>query len=104
MKAKITRIIRPVFDNMKSVKIKVNEDNTKLLLMASNQTRRADGGLSVSMVRGGKEVKPESSAKSLGVIFSSNLSWKEQTQAKLKDCGSRLAALRNVQTVVTKSR
>ena len=56
------------------------------------------------MVIGGKEVRPESTAKSLGVIIRSNLSLKEQTQAKLKDCGSCLAALRNMQTLVTKSR
>ena len=104
VKAKITRTIRPVFENMKSARLKVNEDKTKLLLIASNQKRRAEGGLSVSMMIGGKEIKPESSAKSLGVIFSSDLSWREQTQGKLKDCGSRLAALRNVQTLVTKSR
>ena len=42
------------------------------------------------------------SAKSLGVIIVSDLSWKEQTQAKFKDCGNKLAALRNVQTLVTR--
>ena len=52
------------------------------------------------MVIRGKEVRPES----LGVIIRSNLRWKDQTQAKLKECGSCLAALRNVQTLVTKSR
>ena len=29
-KSKITRTIRPVFDNMKSARLKVNEDKTKL--------------------------------------------------------------------------
>ena len=104
VKANITRTIKPVFQNMKAARLKVNEDKTKLLIIASNQKRRAEGGLSVSMVIGGKEIKPESSARSLGVLISSDLSWREQTQAKLKDCGSQLAALRNVQTLVTKRR
>ena len=56
------------------------------------------------MVIGGNEVKPQRSATILGVLISSDLSWRKQTQAKLKDCGSRLAALINVQTLVTKSR
>ena len=56
------------------------------------------------MVIGGNEVKPQRSATILGVLISSDLSWREQTQAKLKYCGSRLAALINVQTLVTKSR
>ena len=41
VKVKITRTIRPVFDNMKSARLKVNQDKTKLLLIASNQKRRA---------------------------------------------------------------
>ena len=42
--------------------------------------------------------------KALGVIIGTDLNWKEQTQAKLKECGNRLAALQNVQTLVTKSK
>ena len=95
--------LHPVFENMKASRLKVNEDKTKLIIIASNQKRRAEGGLDVSMMIGGKEVKPESSAKSLGVIISGDLSWKEQTKAKLQECGSRLAALRNVQTLITKN-
>ena len=38
------------------------------------------------------------------MIIGTDLNWKEQTQAKLKECGSRPAALRNVQTLVTKSK
>ena len=96
--------LRPVFENMKAARLKVNEDKTKLLVIASNQKRRAEGGLRVSMIIGGKEVKTESSAKSLGVIIGSDLSWREQTLAKITDCGGKLAALRNVQTLVTKTR
>ena len=43
VKAKITRILKPVFLNMKAARLKVNEDKTKLLLITSNQKRRAEG-------------------------------------------------------------
>ena len=103
-KRKMGSTLQPVFENMKAARLKVNEDKTKLLVIASNQKRRAQGGLQVSMQIGGKEIKPESSAKSLGVIIGTDLSWKEQTKSKLTDCGSRLAALRNIQTLITKNR
>ena len=51
VKANITRTIRP---DMQEARLKVNEDKTKLLIIASNQKRRAVGGLGVSMVIGGK--------------------------------------------------
>ena len=104
LKRRMIRTLRPVFENMKAARLKVNEDKTKLLIIASHQKRRAEGGLDVTMMIGGKELKPESSAKSLGVIIGSDLSCREQTQAKIKECGSRFAALRNVQTLVTKKK
>ena len=78
-KGKMNSTLRPVFENMKAARLKVNKDKTKLLIITSNQKRRAEGGLAVSMSIGGKEVKPESSAKSLGVIIGSDLIWKEKT-------------------------
>ena len=82
----------------------VRQQEQESIIIASNQKRRVEGGLVRPMVIGGKQLKPETSAKSLGVIIGSNLSWKEQTQSKLTDCGSRLAALRNIQTLVTRNK
>ena len=61
-KGKMNSTLRHVFENMKAARLKVNKDKTKLLIITSNQKRRAEGGLAVSMSIGGKEVKPETSA------------------------------------------
>ena len=82
-----------MFENMKAVRLKVYKDKTKLLIITNNQKRKAEGGLAVSMTMGGKIVKPENSAKSLGVIIGSDLS-----------CWNKLAALRNIETLSSEVR
>ena len=43
--AKMKGTLKPVNENMKEARLKVNEDKTKLLTIASNLKRRADGVL-----------------------------------------------------------
>ena len=56
------------------------------------------------MTIGGKVLKLQNSAKSLRVIIGSDLSWKEQTKAKIKYCGKKPSTVRNIETVLSEVR
>ena len=92
--------LRPTFNNMKASRLKVNEGKTEYILIASNQRRLASGGLEVVTTIGGKMKKPQEAVKSLGVLISSDLTWKHQTKSKLKECQSKLKGLYSIQKQV----
>ena len=73
--------LRPTFDNMKASRLKVNEDKTEYIIITSHQKRLAAGGFQVETYIGGKCKKPKEYVKSLGVLISNNLTWKQQTES-----------------------
>ena len=92
--------LKPTFSNMKASRLKVNEDKTQYIIIASNQRRMASGGLEVETTIGGKEQKPKDVVKSLGVLISNDLTWKHQTKAKLEECQNKLRGLYCIQKQV----
>ena len=74
---------------MKATRLKVNEDKTKLIIKASNLKRRAERGLNISMMKGGKLVEPKKSARSLGdyILHKRLHNKKGQERGDNKDAG-----------------
>ena len=92
--------LRPTFDNMKASRLKVNEDKTDYITIASHQKRLAAGGFDVETCIGGKIKKPKEYVKSLGVLISNDLTWKHQTESKLDECKKKLRGLYSIQKQV----
>ena len=92
--------LRPTFDNMKASRLKVNENKTQFIVIASHQRRLASGGLKVETSIGGEAKKPEEVVKSLGVLISNDLTWKHQTKSKLEECQNKLRGLYSIQKQV----
>ena len=92
--------LRPTFENMKASRLKVNEDKTEFIIIASNQRRLASGGLKVETTIGGEVKKPKEFVKSLGVLISNDLSWRHQTNSKLEECKTKLRGLYSIQKQV----
>ena len=92
--------LRPTFDNMKASRLKVNENKTQFIVLASHQRRLASGGLKVETSIGGEAKKPEEVVKSLGVLISNDLTWKHQTKSKLEECQNKLRGLYSIQKQV----
>ena len=68
----------PTFGNTKSSRLKVNEDKTQFIIIASYQRRRASGGLNVETSIGGEAKKPKDMVKDLGDLIYDDLTWKHQ--------------------------
>ena len=49
--------LRPTFNNMKASRLKINEDKTQFIIIASHQRRLAAGGLEVETCIGGEAKK-----------------------------------------------
>ena len=54
VEARMHSSLRPTFDNMKASRLKVNEDKTQFIVLASHQRRLACGGLEVETTIGGE--------------------------------------------------
>ena len=92
--------LRPTFDNMKAIRLKVNEDKTQFIVIASHQKGLASGGLDVETTIGGEMKKPKEVVKSLGVLISNDLTWKHQTDSKVEECKNKLRGLYSIQKQV----
>ena len=92
--------LRPTFNNMKASRLKINEDKTQFIIIASHQRRLAAGGLEAETCFGGEVKKPKNVVKSLGVLISNDLTWRHQTQSKLEECQNKLRGLYSIQKQV----
>ena len=80
----------------------INPDKTKLLLLGTPQMlARVSGGFAVSLL--GKEISPSFSAKSLGLVLDSHLSFDEHVTYLVSKCTGSLCQLNRVKHLFDRS-
>merc|ERR1719239_1829331 len=104
LEVKLTRMLSPMFANMKEDRLKVNEDKTGLIIVGDRKARRRllKGGGARALELSGKEIKPEAMKKSLGLIISENMNWTDQVNDTTRRCKYKLRSLKKLKGVVHK--
>ena len=72
LEVKLMRMLTPLFEEMKLGRLKVNEDNTGLIILGSRVARRRllEGGGKRTLTLAGETIEPKPKAKSLGLLLS----------------------------------
>ena len=78
---------------MKSLRLKVNVDKTTYLVLAT-QGRRCREDLKSEIEISGEKVKITKTGKSLGLIITNDLRWRDQVDKTVKSCNSKQTGLR----------
>ena len=81
-----------ICNEMKKLRLKVNEDKTTYLVLAT-QGRRHREDLRSQIEVCGETVKSTSTGKYLGLIISNDLSWRDQVDKVVKSCNSKQSGL-----------
>ena len=104
LEVKLTRMLGPMFANMKEDRLKVNEDKTGLIIVGDRKARRRllKGGGTRALELSGKEIRPETMKKSLGLIISENMNWTDQVNDTTRRCKYKLRSLKKLKGVVHK--
>ena len=104
LEVKLTRMLSPMFANMKEDRLKVNEDKTGLIIVGDRKARRRllRGGGTRTLELSGKIIEPETMKKSLGLIISENMNWTDQVNDTIRKCKFKLRSLRKLKGVVNK--
>ena len=80
-----SRGITEVCRQLKSMRLKVNEDKTTYMILAT-KGRRQQENLESEIKVCGEKVKSKQVGKSLGLLVSSNMSWKDQVDKVVQSC------------------
>ena len=104
LEVKLTRMLTPMFKNMKEDRLKVNEDKTGLMIIGDRKARRRfiRGGGRRSLELAGKNIEPEDRKKSLGLTISENMNWTDHVNETVRKCKYKLRSLKKLKGVVTK--
>ena len=72
LEVKLMRMLKPLFEEMKLGRLKVNEEKTGLILLGSRPARRKllEGGGRRMLTLAGEKIEPKPKAKSLGLVIS----------------------------------
>ena len=87
-----SRGLTRVCEQLKALRLKVNEDNTTYMILAT-QGRRARENLESIIVVCGEQVKSVKVGKALGLLVSDDMTWKEQVGKTVKSCQEKLRGL-----------
>ena len=77
---------------MKALRLKVNEDKTTYMVLATQGRRRREN-LESEIVVCGERVRSSETGKCLGLILSNDLTWQNQVDKVVKSCSSKLSGL-----------
>ena len=83
LKEKTEAMLTKIFSHMRSSRLLVNPDKTKIMLMATYQ-KRSKNNLVFEVNVEGTTVKEATSAYLLGVTISNDFSWDEQVKETIK--------------------
>ena len=87
-----SRGLTRICEEMKSLRLKVNEDKTTYLVLAS-QGRRCREDLQSKIEGCGETVKSTKTGKCLGLIITNDLTWRDQVDKTVKSCNSKQSGL-----------
>ena len=79
-------------EQLKTLRLKVNEDKTTYMILAT-QGRRAREDLESEIVVCGEKVKSVKVGKALGLLVSHDMTWKDQVDKTVKSCQDKLRGL-----------
>ena len=79
-------------EQLKALRLKVNEDKTTYMILAT-KGRRAREDLDSEIVICGERVKSVKVGKALGLLVSSDITWREQVEKTVKSCQEKLRGL-----------
>ena len=82
-----------VCNELKSLRLKVNEGKTVYMVIATPGIRRRDGDIKSQIKICGQVVKNVKKGKVLGLIVSDDLSWRDQVDKVTKSCTTKLSGL-----------
>ena len=99
LKTKTEVMLKKIFCHMKTSRLLVNSDKTKIMLMATYQ-KRTKNDLRFHVDVDGLPIKEVESARLLGVEVSNNFSWEKQVSETMSECGKRLNGLYRIQRQV----
>jgi len=97
------RMLKPLFEEMKLGRLKVNEDKTSLILLGSRPARKRliEGGGERTLTLAGETITPKSKAKSLGLIISEDMNWTDEVETRIAKCSLKLRSLMRLKGVVS---
>ena len=103
LEVKLSRMLGPLFNQMKINRLKVNEDKTGLILIGSMAARRRllEGGGRRTLMLAGEMIKPTNKAKSLGLIISEDMNWTDEVDSRVTKCSHKLRSLMRLRGVAT---
>ena len=87
-----SRGLTKVCEQLKALRLKVNEDKTTYMILAT-QGRRAREDLESEIVVCGEKVKSVKVGKALGLLVSHDMTWKDQVDKTVKSCQDKLRGL-----------
>ena len=87
-----SRGLTRVCEELKALRLKVNEDKTTYMILAT-QGRRARENLDSEIIVCGERVKSVKVGKALGILVSDDLMWKDQVNKVVKSCQEKLRGL-----------
>ena len=85
--------ITKVCDQLKALRLKVNEDKTVCMVLTTPRIRRRDGTVKSQINVCGEIVKNVQKGKALGLIVSDDLRWRDNTEKVVKSCTAKLSGL-----------
>ena len=85
--------ITKVCEQLKALRLKVNEDKTVYMVLTTPGIRRRDGIVKSQINVCGEVVKNVQKGKALGLIVSDDLSWRDNTEKVVKSCTAKLSGL-----------
>ena len=102
LEVKLMRMLKPLFEEMKLGRLKVNEDKTSLILLGSRPARKRliEGGGERTLTLAGETITPKSKAKSLGLIISEDMNWTDEVETRIAKCSLKLRSLMRLKGVV----
>ena len=103
LEVKLMRMLKPLFEEMKLGRLKVNEEKTGLILLGSRQARRKllEGGGRRRLTLAGEEIVPKPKAKSLGLVISEDMNWTDEVEARLAKCSHKLRSLMRLKGIAS---
>ena len=82
-----------VCKELKSLRLKVNEDKTVYMVLATQGIKRRDGPINSTIQVCGEVVNNVKTGKVLGLVVSDDMSWRDQTDKVARSCTTKLSGL-----------
>ena len=95
LKEKMEEMLVKIFDHMRSGRLLVNSDKTKVMLFATYQ-KRAKNNLEFKVEVEDLKIKEVKTARLLGLEITNDFSWDNQVEETLKECSKKLNGLYKV--------